>query len=84
MAETDTQTTALAPKALVSEIERTRASLAATIDQITDRVSPANVAHRTVDRVKERVSQVDPRVAGAVAVAVVGVVGLLVWRRLRK
>jgi hypothetical protein len=84
MAETDTETPALAPKALVGEIERTRANLARTIDEITDRVSPANVAHRTVGRVKERISQIDPRVGGAVAVAVVGVVGYLVWRRLRK
>jgi hypothetical protein len=84
MAETDTETPALAPKALVSEIERTRANLAATIDAITDRVSPANVAQRTADRAKERISQIDPRVGGAVALAVVGVAVFLVWRHLRK
>ncbi len=84
MAETDTETSDLAPKALVGEIERTRARLAATIDEITDRVSPANVAHRTVERARERISQLDPRVGGAVALAVVGVTCLLLLRRLRK
>src|ERR1700735_4869346 len=73
MAETDTDPTALAPSELVTEIERTRANLAQTIDEITDRVSPANVARRSADRVKERVSQVDPLVGGAVALAVVSV-----------
>jgi hypothetical protein len=82
MAETDT--TALAPSELVTEIERTRANLAHTIDEITDRVSPANVARRTGDRVKERLSQVDPLVGGAVALAAVSVTCYLIWRRLRK
>jgi Protein of unknown function (DUF3618) len=85
MAETDTDTTAaLAPSELVTEIERTRANLAQTIDQITDRVSPANVARRTGDRVKERLSQVDPLIGGAVALAVVSVTCYLIWRRVRK
>ena len=84
MADTDTETPALAPKALVGEIERTRANLARTIDEITDRVSPSNVAHRTVDRAKERLSQIDPLVGGAVALAGVRVTCYLVWRRLRK
>jgi hypothetical protein len=82
MAETDIDT--LAPKALVGEIERTRANLAATIDEITDRVSPANVARRTADRAKERVSQIDPLVGGAIALAAVSVTCFLVWRKLRK
>jgi uncharacterized protein DUF3618 len=89
MAETDIETkgadtAALAPAALVGEIERTRADLARTIDEITDRVSPSNVARRTADRVKERLSQVDPRVGGAVALVAVGVTGYLIWRKLRK
>jgi hypothetical protein len=84
MAETDTDPTALAPSELVTEIERTRANLAHTIDEITDRVSPANVARRTTDRVKERIGQVDPLVAGAVALAAVSVACYLIWRRLRK
>jgi hypothetical protein len=88
MAETDTDTDktalTLAPSELVTEIERTRANLAQTIDQITDRVSPANVARRTTDRVKERLSQVDPLVGSAVALAAVSVTCYLVWRRIRK
>jgi hypothetical protein len=84
MAETDTDPTALAPTELVTEIERTRANLAQTIDEIADRVSPANVARRSADRVKERVSQVDPLVGGAVALAVVSVTCYLIWRRIRK
>jgi hypothetical protein len=89
MAETDTKTgelepTSLPPKELVGEIERTRANLARTIDEITDRVSPANVARRTTDQIKERLSQIDPLVGGAVALAAVSVTCYLIWRRLRK
>ena len=89
MAETDIETTdaepaALAPSALVGEIERTRTNLARTIDEIADRVSPGNVARRTTNRVKERLSQVDPLVGGAVALVAVSVTCYLVWRRLRK
>jgi len=89
MAETDIETrdaalAALPQSALVSEIERTRADLARTIDEIADRVSPGNVARRTADRARERLSQVDPLVGGAVALAAVSVTCYLVWRRLRK
>jgi anti-sigma factor RsiW len=85
MAETDTETKgAESAPALVGEIERTRADLARTIDAIADRVAPANVVRRTTDRAKERLSQIDPRVGGAVAVAVVGVTAFLIWRKLRK
>jgi hypothetical protein len=90
MAETDTkpgeleQQNNLPPKALVGEIERTRANLARTIDEIADRVSPANVARRAQDQVKERLSQVDPLVGGAVALAAVSLTCYLLWRRLRK
>jgi hypothetical protein len=34
--------------------------------------------------VKERISQVDPLIGGAVALAVVSVTCYLVWRRIRK
>ncbi len=89
MAETDIETTGAAPddlppSTLVGEIERTRADLARTIDEIADRVSPGNVARRTMDQAKERLSQVDPLIGGAVALAVVSVVGFMVWRKLRK
>jgi hypothetical protein len=70
--------------ALVTEIEKTRADLARTIDAISDRVSPSRVAQRTSAQVRERLSHVDPLVGGAVALAVVSVASYFVWRRLRK
>ena len=85
MAETETDDTSkLPPATLVSEIERTRADLAKTIDEIADRVSPSNVARRAADGVRERISQIDPLIGGAVALAAVSVTCYLVWRRLRK
>ncbi len=89
MAETDIEASGgtpddLAPNALVDEIERTRADLARTIDEIADRVTPANVARRTLDQARERLSQVDPLIGGAIALGVVSVVGFIVWRKLRK
>ena len=89
MADTDIEIkgadqAALPPDALVGEIERTRADLARTIDEIADRVSPSNVARRTADRARERLSQVDPLVGGAVALAVVSVTCYFIWRKLRK
>ena len=89
MAETDieikgTDPATLAPGALIGEIERIRANLARTIDEIADRVAPANVAKRATDRAKERLSQVNPLVGGAVVLAAVSVTGYFVWRKLRK
>ena len=87
MADTEIETRdepALPPKELVGEIERTRANLARTIDEIADRVSPGNVARRTTERAKERLSQVDPLIGGAVALAAVSVTCYLVWRKFRK
>jgi Protein of unknown function (DUF3618) len=84
MAETETDSSKLAPDALVGEIERTRAELARTIDEISDRVNPSKVAQRATDRARERVSQIDPLIGGAVALAAVSVTCYLIWRRLRK
>lgn len=83
MAETETDTANLAPSELVSEIERTRAELAQTIDEIADRVSPSKVAQRTSARVREQIGRIDPRVGGAVALAAVSVTCYLIWRRAR-
>jgi hypothetical protein len=80
----ETQTESAKPQELVTEIERTRAELARTIDEISDRVSPSKVAQRTADRVRQRITNIDPLVGGAAALAVVGVTCFLVWRRLRK
>jgi hypothetical protein len=87
MAQTDIETRdieKLPPTALVGEIERTRANLARTIDEIADRVTPANVVKRTTDRAKERLSEVDPLLGSGVALAVVSVSCYLIWRKLRK
>jgi Protein of unknown function (DUF3618) len=84
MAETDIDTANATPGALVGEIERTRADLAKTIDQIADRVTPANVVRRTADRAKEKLGQVDPLVGGAVALAAASVTCYLIFRRIRK
>ena len=40
------------PDQLRAEIDRTRANLSADVDQLTDRVAPANVARRQADKVK--------------------------------
>lgn len=89
MAETDIERQAvdpatLPPRQLVGEIERTRTNLARTIDEIADRVTPANVARRATDRAMERISQIDPLIGGAVALAAVSVTCYLLWRKLRK
>jgi len=70
---------------LVADIERTRENLARTIDEISDRLNPANAARRAADRARERVAAIDPVVAVGTAVAVVGVtVAWLLLRRRRR
>jgi anti-sigma factor RsiW len=83
MAQADTESKPADQDALVADIDRTRAELAATIDAISDRVSPKKNARRALDQVRQRAAQVNPVLAGAAAVAVVGVVVLVVWRRRR-
>jgi len=39
---------------------------------------------RTTDRAKERLSQVDPLIGGAVVLGAVSVSCYLIWRKLRK
>jgi hypothetical protein len=70
---------------LVADIDRTRTELARTIDAISDRVSPKRNVQRVADRLRERVSQIDPVIAGAAAAAVaVGVTVLIALRRRRR
>ena len=87
MAGEDQLPKAISQETSVSDIEQAREDLARTIDAITDKVSPANVARRTTDKLRQRVQAVDPKLAavGAVGAAVVvaGVVALVVWRRRR-
>ena len=68
---------------LMKQIEQARVELGRTVDAITDKVKPANVARRTADQLKQRIQTVDPKLAGAGAAVVVGVVALIVWRRRR-
>ena len=88
MAETDIETRATTRRAPAERTgQRDRAHPRRprpTIDEIADRVAPGNVARRTADRAKERLSQVDPLIGGAVALAVVSVTCYLIWRKLRK
>jgi type VI protein secretion system component VasF len=84
MADTDLEPKPVNQDALVADIDRTRDQLAHTIDAISDRVSPKKSAQRAVDRIRTRLSQVDPIMVGAAAGAVViGVTVLILWRRRR-
>ncbi len=85
MAEANGMVASRDPDALVGVIERTRESLARTVDQIADRVSPANVAERALDRVREQLQRPEARMAGGAlaAVTVLGVAVYLIRRRHR-
>jgi anti-sigma factor RsiW len=86
MADPETEAKPGDQDALVADIDRTRAELARTIDAISDRLSPRNNVRRATDQIRERVSQIDPRLAAgaAAAVVVVGVAYLVLRRRKRK
>src|SRR6516225_1001868 len=49
-------------EALVADIDRTRASLARTIDAISDRGSPKRNVDRALEQARQRVSEVTQRV----------------------
>jgi hypothetical protein len=75
------------PAEIEAEIEVTRVRLAGTVDAISDRVKPANVARRCVASVKAEFVEPDgelrtTRVA-VLAVVAAGAVAALVWRRRR-
>jgi hypothetical protein len=70
------------PDAVVNEIERTREDLAHTIDALTERVSPGNVARHTMGEVREQLARPQVRlVGGAVILISVAAVGFALWRR---
>jgi len=78
----DSQVEVRAPNDVISEIERTRENLAQTIDAITDRVSPANIARRTLAKAREQVARPEVQlVGGAVVLATVAVLAIGMWRR---
>ncbi len=82
MADGQTESKSVSSEALVADIDRTRAELASTIDAISDRVSPKRNVERAKGRLRDRVAQIDPLMAGAATAAlVVGVSVLLLLRR---
>ena len=85
MADAETESKPLNQDALVADIDRTRAELARTIDAIADRVNPRKNVDRAVHQIRQRVSQIDPIMAGAAAaVVVVGLTAFVLLRRRRK
>jgi hypothetical protein len=81
MAEANGEVALQDPDDLVKEIERTRENLARTIDTLTERVSPANVAKRALSRALDQVSRPEVQI-GAAAVTVV-TLAVVIWRRRR-
>jgi hypothetical protein len=81
MAEAHGEVAVRDPNVVINEIERTRENLARTIDALTERVSPGNVARRTLERLREQVSRPEVRLVGGAAA--VAVVALALWRRRR-
>jgi hypothetical protein len=73
------------PDAIVAQIERTRESLAQTIDTIAERVSPAENVRRLRERAMEQAARPEVRLAlAAVGLAVVSVAIIRIWGRRRR
>jgi hypothetical protein len=85
MAEANREVAVRDPDALVTQIERTRENLARTVDQLADRLSPANVTRRALDRAREDFQRPEPRMVGGAVAAlfVLGVAVYLIRRRRR-
>ena len=84
MAEANGEVALRDPDALVKEIERTREDLARTIDTLTQRVSPANVARRAMSRALDQASRPEVQLAAGAAVAGVVTLTLWAWHRRRR
>jgi uncharacterized protein DUF3618 len=82
MAEANGEVAMRDPDQLVAQIERTRENLARTIDTLTERVSPANVAKRAMSKVLDQASRPEVQI-GVAAVTVVTVTLVVWWRRRR-
>jgi hypothetical protein len=81
MAQVNGEVAVRDPDAVINEIERTREDLAHTIDALTERVSPGNVARQTLGEVREQLSRPQVRlVGGAVILITVAAVGFAIWR----
>lgn len=81
------QQPARTPAEIEAEIEHTRMRLAETVDAITERVKPANVARRAWQSARAQVmdERGGVRTARVAAIGAVfaAVVGMMVWRRTR-
>lgn len=72
------------PEEIQAEIERQREALAATVDQLTDKLDVKSQAQRKAAEVKDRATTSDgkprPELLGAAAGVVVAVALLAWWR----
>ena len=84
MAEANGEVALRDPDDLVKDIERTRENLARTIDTLTERVSPANVAKSALSRVRDQASRPEVQIGAAAVLTVVATLALVVWRRRRR
>lgn len=57
------------PERLEREIERTRAKLGEDLDALEEKINPKKVAHRSMDRAKEKAAEVKDKVVGAAGAA---------------
>jgi flagellar biosynthesis GTPase FlhF len=57
------------PQRIEQEIERTRAKLGDDLDALEEKVNPKKVAHRSVDRAKEKAVEVKDKVVGKAGAA---------------
>ena len=75
------------PDAIEADIERQREELAATVSALQDRLDVKSRAKEKAAELKDRATtdtgKPRPELAALAAAAVVGVVGLVVWRRRR-
>ena len=81
MAEGNGEVAVTDPDVMVQEIERTRDNLARTIDQLTQRIAPGNVAKRAADRALEQLSRPQVQIAGGAALVVIVGIAYLLRRR---
>lgn len=57
------------PERIEQEIERTRAKLGDDLDALEEKVNPKKVAHRSVDRARDKVADLKDKVTGATSAA---------------
>ena len=79
------EVTKQSPEVIVAEIERTRESLARTIDALSEKVSPANNVRRLREQVAGQLGRPEVKLAAAaLGLAVAGIAIYRVWGRRRR